>query len=96
MTSAHTSQIENQTPDAAFRELRAWVDERLRVKGLLASGVPMQTRQEESAVTVEHIERLKADIEKLIKIEGRRNLWSGIAVSTVFFLLGLLAGAVSI
>jgi hypothetical protein len=95
MSSAPTEKAEGKTLEETFRELRTWVDERLIAKGLL-SRAPVQTRQEASTVTIAHIEQLKADIATLIKLEGRRNFWSGIAVNAVFFILGLLAGAVSI
>jgi hypothetical protein len=95
MSSAPTEKPEGKTLEETFRELRTWVDERLIAKGLL-SRAPVQTRQEASTVTIAHIEQLKADIATLIKLEGRRNFWSGIAVNAVFFILGLLAGAVSI
>lgn len=98
MALANNPQTENKTPEEAFRELRVWVDERLRAKGLLddAAARMQRTRQEVQAVTLGHIEQLKADIEALIKLEGRRGFWAQVGISAVFFVLGVLAGAVSL
>lgn len=95
MSLAPSPQTDNKTAEEAFLDLRAWADERLRAKGLLA-GAPAQMRHDASIITLKHIEQLKADIEALIKLEGRRNFWAQVGISAAFFALGLLAGAVSL
>lgn len=92
MNELKVPQSGSNTPAEAFHELRAWTDERLAAKGLLPR-VPQRTRQETSAITIAHIEQLKEDIAKLIKLEGRRSFWSGFAVNAFFFVLGLVAGS---
>ncbi len=95
MTVTPPRQTEDKTPEEAFRDLRAWADERLRMKGLLRGGAPGLARQEAAAaVTAEHIAQLKADIEALVKLEGVRGFWAQVGISTVFFVLGLAAGVV--
>jgi hypothetical protein len=86
-----SAEPQGRSVEAAFLEVRTWVDERLRRKGLSAGQV-FQTRQEAGAVTLAHIEQLKADIAALIEIEGRKSFWSGLLINAVFFVLGLVSG----
>jgi hypothetical protein len=39
---------------------------------------------------------LKADIELMIKREGRRSFWAGVWTNAVFFVIGLVTSAVSL
>jgi hypothetical protein len=77
--------------EETFYELRSWVNERLKAKGVLPPSLP-QTRGEPSGITVADLDRLKEDIAALIKLEGRRSFWSGFGVNALFFVLGLVAG----
>jgi hypothetical protein len=51
-------------------------------------------RGEAPRVVTANVDQLIADIETLIRIEGRRNFWSGLAINAVFFILGLAGGII--
>ncbi len=91
--SASDQQPENKQLDRTFLELRPWVDQRLVAKGLQPSSPP-KTRGEAQSMSIADVEGLKADIATLIRIEGRRSFWSGLAVNATFFVLGLIGGVV--
>ena len=86
MTTAPT-QI---TPAEEFYDLRGAIDERLAEKGLPPSKFATSVL-EASEITARDIEELKAHMEKLMAIEGRRNFWLGFATNAGFFLLGVIA-----
>jgi len=90
MSTEEYLELNGKTTERSFRELRAWVDQRLIEKGVKKT-LP-QTRGDDDPVTAKDIELLKKDIAMLMEIEGRRSFWSGLIMNTVFFVLGVIAG----
>lgn len=76
-----------------FRDVREQVNQRLIANGLAARRVPDSSSLEGAGVTQEDIDQLKADLSRLIQLEGKRGFWAGVFVNAIFFVLGLATPA---
>ena len=80
-TAASRLKIQERT-DAFFKRV-------LREDTLHAS--PTST-QGSVMVTVADLTQLRDDLAAILRSEGRKSIWSGIAINAAFFVLGLVVG----